>query len=308
MWRDIDPRPDERERPQLSRGSGGDQDRHESQSSDLRDVFSRDLDLPRGTRRQPVRDRDQSVELRESEVRILATTGAFRVVPAKDLLDHRGRPSSSRQGELRRLREEGLVEARPYVVGREKTSLVTLTERGRELLEHHRIERGDAVRQEFYAGVVKPRELAHDSQLYRAYVHAAERLRRGGSTVKRVALDYELKRDYQRFLRDLNRERRRAERDGDAAARDVAEWAARRDLPVIDGHVHFPDVRIEYERPDGERKVEDVEVVTPHYRGAYAAAKGRTGFSCYRIDTGVGGRGGHSGRSPDPRIFEEFLG
>ena len=25
MWRDIDPRPDERERPQLSRGSGGDQ-------------------------------------------------------------------------------------------------------------------------------------------------------------------------------------------------------------------------------------------------------------------------------------------
>ena len=54
--------------------------------------------------------------------------------------------------------------------------------------------------------------------------------------------------------------------------------------------------------------MEDVEVVTPHYRGAYAAAKGRTGFSCYRIDTGVGGRGGRSGRSPDPRIFEEFLG
>ena len=48
MWRDIDPRPDERERPQLSRGSGGDQDRHESQSSDPRDVFSRDLDLPTG--------------------------------------------------------------------------------------------------------------------------------------------------------------------------------------------------------------------------------------------------------------------
>src|SRR4026207_1999286 len=91
-------------------------------------------------------------------------------------------------------------------------------------------------------------------------------------------------------------------------ARGGAEWAAGRTLPVIDGHVHFPDVRIEYERPDGERKVEDVEVVTPHYRGAYAAAKGRRGFSCYRIDTGVGGRGGRSGRSPDPRIFEEFLG
>ena len=76
---------------------------------------------------------------------------------------------------------------------------------------------------------------------------------------------------------------------------------------MIDGHVHFPDVRIEYERPDGERKVEDVEVVTPHYRGAYAAAKGRAGFSSYRISTGLGGRGGRSGRCPNPRIFEEFL-
>lgn len=308
MSREIDPRPDERERPDLSRGSGSDKDRSESSSNDPRDVFSRDLDLPRGAARRPVRDRDRSVELRESEVRILATTGAFRVVPANDLQDHRGRPSSSRQGELRRLREEGLIETRSYVIGREKTSLVTLTERGRELLERHRSHHRTSTRQEFYAGIVKPRELAHDAQLYRAYVHAAERLRRGGSTVKRIALDYELKRDYQRFLHDLNRERRRNERDQDAFARDIAEWAARNDLPVVDEHVHFPDVRIEYERPDGERKVEDVEVVTPHYRGAYAAAKGRTGFSCYRIDTGVGGRGGHSGRSPDPRIFEEFLG
>ena len=40
---------------------------------------------------------------------------------------------------------------------------------------------------------------------------------------------------------------------------------------------------------------------------AYAAAKGRTGFSSYRISTGLGGRGGRSGRSPNPRIFEEFL-
>ena len=308
MWRDIDPRPEERERPDLSRGTGSSDERVEATSNEPRDVFSRDLDLPRGSSRRPVRDRDRSVDLRESEVRILATTGAFRVVPAKDLLDHRGRPSNARQGDLRRLREEGLIETRPYVVGREKTALVTLTERGRELLERHRSNAANTPRQEFYSGVVKPRELAHDAQLYRAYLHAADRLRRGGSTVRRVALDYELKRDYQRFLRDVNRDRRRAERDADSAARDVAEWAARRDLPVIDGHVHFPDVRIEYDRPDGERRVEDVEVVTPHYRGAYAAAKGRTGFSCYRIDTGVGGRGGRSGRSPDPRIFEEFLG
>jgi DNA-binding MarR family transcriptional regulator len=192
MWRDVDPRPEERERPDLSRGTGSTEDRSESASNDPRDVFSRDLDLPRGSTRRPVRDRDRSVDLRESEVRILAMTGAFRVVPARDLLEPQGRPSNARQGELRRLREEGLIEARPYVVGREKTSLVTLTERGRELLDRHRSARRNAPRQEFYAGVVKPRELAHDAQLYRAYLHAAARLRRSGSTVRRVALDYEL--------------------------------------------------------------------------------------------------------------------
>jgi len=308
MWRDIDPRPEERERPDLSRGSSSAEDRSKPSTSNPRDVFSRDLDLPRGSVRRPVRDRDRLVHLRESEVRVLATTGAFRVVPATDLVDQRGRPTNPRQGELRHLREEGLVETRPYVVGREKTSLVTLTERGRELLERHRQDREGARPQEFYAGLVKPKELAHDAQLYRAYLHAAERLRQGGSTVRRVVLDYELKRDYQRFLRQRNRDRRLTEHDADVAGREVAEWAARHDLPVIDGHVHFPDVRIEYERPDGERKVEDVEVVTPHYRGAYAAAKGCTGFSCYRIDAGVGGRGGRSGRSPDPRTCEEFLG
>jgi hypothetical protein len=32
---------------------------------------------------------------------------------------------------------------------------------------------------------------------------------------------------------------------------------------MVDGHVQFPDVRIEYEHPDGRRSVEDIEVVTP---------------------------------------------
>lgn len=308
MWRDFDPRPDERERPELSRGSRGAGDERRPSPVDPRDVFARGLDLPRDSARRPVRDRDRPFDLRQSEVRILATTGAFRVVPARDLIDHHERPADARNGDLRLLRESGLVHTMPYVVGREKTSLVTLTERGRHLLDAHRSRDCREPRQEFYAGIVKPRELAHDAQLYRAYLRAANRLRDRGGVVQRVVLDYELKRDYQRFLRDLNRERRRAERDADALDRDVAEWARRHDLPVVDGHVHFPDVRIEYERPEGDRKVEDVEVMTPHYRGAYAAAKSRTGFTRYRIDTGVGGRRGSSGRSPDPRIAEEFLG
>ena len=308
MWRDYDPRPDERERPDLSRGSRGSSDERALGSTDPRDVFMRSLDLPRGTSRRRVRVRDHSLELRASEVRILATTGAFRVVPAKDLVDRREKPADVRTGDLRRLRESELVHTMPYAVGREKTVLVTLSDRGRELLETHRSRDSHEPRQEFYAGIVKRRELSHDSRLYRAYLDAADRLQGRGGTVRRVVLDYELKRDYQRFLGELNRERRRGQREADSFDHEVAEWARKHDLPVIDDQVHFPDIRIEYERPDGERKVEDVEVITPHYRGAYAAAKGRTGFRCYRIDTGVGGRSGGGRRTPDPRIMEEFLG
>ena len=307
MWRDIDPREHERERPDLSRGGAARPDNASPSASEAGSALTRELDLPRGPTRRPVRDRDRWVNLRESEVEMLATAGAFRVVIASDLRDQRGRSATPENGELRDLREAGLVETRPYVSGRNRAALVTLTERGRDLLERHRRPDREGPSQTYYAGFVKPRELSHDAQIYRAYERSAERLKAQGGTVTRVVLDYELKRDYQRFLHDLKRDRRHQDHDADRHAADIAEWAASRDLPVIDGQVHFPDVRIEYERPDGERKVEDVEVLTPHYRGAYAAAKGRTGFSTYRVSTGLGGRGGRSGRSPDPHIFDEFL-
>lgn len=137
MWRDLDPRDDERERPDLSRGSTARSDDSASKRA-CRDPLTRDLDLPRGPTRRPVRDRDRSINLRESEVRMLATAGAFRVVVASDLRDQRGRPANASNGELRGLREAGLLETRPYVLGRDRATLVTLTERGRELLERHR--------------------------------------------------------------------------------------------------------------------------------------------------------------------------
>ena len=58
----------------------------------------------------------------------------------------------------------------PYVVGRTRTRLVMLTERGRDLLEaYRRLDQGQA-RQAFYAGVAKPKELAHDTRLHQAYL------------------------------------------------------------------------------------------------------------------------------------------
>jgi hypothetical protein len=51
-------------------------------------------------------------------------------------------------------------------------------------------------------------------------------------------------------------------------------------------------------------------VVTPHYRGAHAAAKVRSGFTRYRaVGARLGGMRtiGRSGRSIDPRLAEELL-
>lgn len=308
MERDLDPREQTLERPALRRGTSGSFDR-DVRRPDPRDVVVQGLDLPRGRSRERVKVHTQTYMLRGSEVRMLANVGAFRVVPAEDLRAESGTRPDARTGDLYHLREAGLVRTIPYLVGRHRTSLLVLTERGRDLLESRRV-RSNERAQLFYAGALKPRELTHDSQTYRAYLHAAERLTAQGADIRRVALDYEMKRDYQRFLHERNRARRRPTDWAEREPPSVDAWARDHGLPLEDGHVRFPDVQIEYEREDGRREVENVEVVTPHYRGALAASKARAGFTCYHS----GGRGliggGHSrsGSRPfDPRVAEALL-
>jgi hypothetical protein len=308
MWRDLDydPRPHEPDRPDPTRGGRPDPAASERASSDPREVFTRDLDLPRGRDRERVHMHTRTYELRGSEVRTLATVGAFRVVPEADL-----RSADARPRDLRHLRELGLVHTQPYVVGKARTTLVSLTEQGRNVLEGTRRAQPHGATQTFYAGITKPRELAHDAQLYRAYLRSADRLVTRGARIRRVVLDDELKRAYQRFLQASNRRRRdsdgRPRRDAD----EIAQWARAHQLPLDDGHVQFPDVRIEYDERDGRPGIEDVEVTTPHYRGAHAAAKARAGFTRYRgIGARLGGMSGSSrsgGRGFDPRVAEELL-
>jgi DNA-binding MarR family transcriptional regulator len=309
MDREIDPRDEGRELPGLRRSGRGASTGPDARRVDPREVVVRDLDLPRGRSRERVRVHSRTFELRGSEVRALATVGAFRVVPTEDLREATGRRTDARTGDLYRLRQAGLVHTIPYGVGRDRTSLVVLTEQGREVLESHR-RPSDERAQVFYAGLVKPREVPHDSHIYRAYLRAADRLVSKGANIRRVVLDYELKRDYQRFLQQRNRTRRDPNADEWVHLSQAEDWARAHDLPFDDDHVQFPDVRIEFDHPDGRRDVEDVEVWTPHYRGAFAAAKAASGFTRYRSG-GRGLIGARSGRrgggSPDPRLAEEFL-
>jgi len=135
--------------------------------------------------------------------------------------------SQSSRRSLKHLENEGLT--RTSLLSSDDRA-VSLTDRGRDLLEANRYERDDRIhqpRQTFYAGVRKPRELTHDTNVYRAYQRAGARLRGQGGRGSRVVLDYEVKRDYQRFLHERNRGKK--DRDGrpDREPEEIARWALR---------------------------------------------------------------------------------
>lgn len=265
---------------------------------DPRDAFLNNVDLPRGRERELVLDRGRTYELHGEESRTLATIGAFRIVSERDLLDSRDESPDARCDALEHLRDEGLVEI-VSLDGRERA--VVLTDRGLDLLEANRRERDDGRSQEFYAGVNRPREMTHDAQLYRAYRKTEERLKDEGAEIRRVVLEQELKREYQSFLQDGNRGKPDSDGRPDRDEREIARWAQEHELPYFDDKVHFPDFRVEYEI-DGRERHEDVEVVTPHYRGAHAVSRARTGFVCFHTRTG-----GRGGRPFDPRLAEELV-
>lgn len=307
MWdpRDID---DGRERDDgradRSRGSRAGEDARapDEPSRDPRDVATRGLDLPRGQDRELIRVRERTYELNGAESRSLATVGAFRVVRTEDLRD----PPDPRDRGLKHLRDEGLV--RSVSLGGRTRDVLVLTREGRDVLEARRLDDAPEPRQAFYDGLKKPQAARVDTRLV-----ALSRLPPGGGTpfkdhgaeLHRVVLDYELKREYQTFLQEGNRH----QPDSDGRSRrddeEVERWARDHNLPYFDDHVHFPDVRIEYDDRDGRHRVEDIEVVTLNYRGAHGASAARSGFTYYFLTAsrGGGGRGG----TPHPKLMEEFL-
>lgn len=162
MFDELDPRDreDDRREPyvqwvQLGRGPssgrGGDDapERHEDardrdreerdRHDDPRGVFAAHLDLPRGQERELVLDGHHRYEFNRDDGHVLAAIGAFRVVPERHLAD--GRDNS-----LPHLRDQGLVRS-VSVTARDRA--LTLTERGRHLLETQRRERGDGRQQDF---------------------------------------------------------------------------------------------------------------------------------------------------------------
>lgn len=248
--------------------------------------------VPSGDPRRPARTASNVVglELRPEEKQLLNEAGRFRVVRTADLREtlYHGK-SRSLESDLKYLRDKGLVDTQHVNLRRdgrrrtiERVEVVTLTKDGRTLL----LKQGDLPKdQKVYAGLVKPREAEHDSQIYRAYRKEAERIESRGGSNLRVRLDFEIKADVQKAIY--------AERKADPA-RDMAEIkehvAKQFDLPFVDGSIQIPDARIEYDLPRGVAQEmdqgsrtghEDIEVLTAAYHAGHLRAKAQAGFRNY---------------------------
>jgi hypothetical protein len=288
----------------------GPSDRREADDLDPRDAFVSDLDLPHERERERVYVYDPAYALRDSEAGAVTTIGTLRAVPATDLRDDHGLPGDLRHGEQEPLHSAGLPISRVAPAeGHRSTTLVALTERGREFLQHHRNPDREPA-QRFYAGPSKARELTYNPPLYRAF-QRSDRPHARGARIRRVALDDDLKRQHLAFVRKGNREQPDSDGRPTRSLEEVHEWASTHELPVLDDAVQFGDLRIEYAWPDRLRDSEPVGVATPHYPVPHAAAKARSGFTCHRgSGPRVGGRSGRSvrGRRPfDPDLADEFL-
>lgn len=255
-------------------------------------------DVPR-ERRRPVASADPrrparvagnivGLELRPEEKELLREAGRFRVVRTADLRETLyGGKARPLENDLKYLRDKGLVETQHVNLRRdgrrrtiERIEVVTLTRDGRSLL----LKQGDLPKDQWvYAGLVKPREVEHDSQIYRAYRKEAERIERNGGSNLRVRLDFEIKADVQKAIY--------AERKADPK-RDMAEIkqqvAERYELPFVDGKIQIPDARIDYDLPhdvdqdQGSRTGhQDIEVLTAAYHAGHLRSKAQAGFRNY---------------------------
>lgn len=283
----------------MDRGLDRDEDPRESTAAtapiaaDPRDrtavrPHTRPFALPAGRHREPVDVRGRTYRLRDTESRTLEVTGTFRAVFTRDLeigvyAGDRGRLAR----DLEALAGAELIQRRPFTRGGQgqKLEVVSLTRDGQALLDARRsrdAERSGEPHQAVYAGFVRPTELLHDATLYRVFLEEQGRLERHGGTVQRVVLDHELKAELYRA----------AHVDGPSTAAErqahLAAAAEALHLPVVDGHVQIPDLRLEVEDAAGSRTRVDLELTTEAYRAGQIRAKARAGFSLYRA-VGIGG-------------------
>ena len=262
--------------PESSRTERGRASRQKNEDRDLSRLpevqEARPREVPAKEARTVLYDRYRGYELRESEAQTLTDLGKFRVIAADDLARFAYNGDRARmEQETASLTRQGLVEKKRVETSLSRTTrMYTLTKTGwRLLMKSDRVAKG----QEIYSGLVKPKEAKHDAELYRLYQKEASRIETRGGRVRRVVLDYELKKHVNRDLMRLGREK-----DDGGKKQEVAE---RYGLRVVRGRIPVPDMQIEYEMPEQGMARVNLELTTEDYRPRQLAQKAQAGFTIY---------------------------
>lgn len=249
--------PRDQEREDREPEAGSQTDPAPARSSELRKIYE---------------IRGRTYRLRSSEIKTMVELGKFRAIAKEDLTEfaYNGDNGPPRP-DVENLIRQGLIQMK-VIPHEEKGSrqLLALTKAGHRFLAESRFAAKD---QTLYFGFAKSREAHHDADLYRLYQKAAGKIERSGGRNLRVVLDYELKKRVYHDLAKLGPDR--------VAADNKRSVAERHGLQVVRGKIPLPDVRIEYDMPEGERARVDIELATGHYRGRHLADKVRAGFSIY---------------------------
>ena len=222
--------------------------------------------------------RGHAYRLSPAQRETMREIGRFRTIAVKDLARYRyGGNSGDARQDLSELRAQGLIEWRTVWSGpnSEKLDVVVLTKQAKALLKE---QFPGIPGQMIHSGFVKSREVRHDAAIYRMFQAEKERIVATGGRVRRVVLDYELKK---KVYSPLAKAKQLPPLD---YARKQAEIAKQNDLTVVAGKIPLPDLRIEYETQDGEMSRVDLELATGHYHGKSLQEKAQAGFKFYAAD------------------------
>ena len=220
--------------------------------------------------------------LAADSVQALREIGTFGTVELSDLtvlFESAGRAKRS----VQELERDNLLRVERFQRASRRIEAVTLTSRGRRLLERciEPRENGNEEAQAYLSGCAHAAQVLHDTAVYRAARCEMRRITSEGGAVRRIRTERQLRR-----IASCRMDA--AKRRGEECCNARAAAAVELQLTVAGGKLSFPDVRIEWERPaahGNESGFVDIEVTTADYRERSLSVKSAAGYQIYEMAT-----------------------
>ena len=264
--------------------------REQSKQYEKRRRNHRHVDPRTGHRRELGRTRHKGRDMTERTHACLQDVGLYRCASHRDLVEAHfsGNRFAAAKGLERLVRSGAMRQHQARGPNGGTFTIYTLTKPGAALAQRLAVKRGLDPRQRAWAGMVKPREAAHDADVAKACRKEIEALTVQGARLRRILIDAELK-----GILAKRSETARARQGKEEADRARRKAAGELHLPCDDqGHVQIPDAQIQYVDEAGNPGRVNVEVASDHYREASVKAKSAGGFSMH---------GGKGGQAPNTR-------